>query len=429
MAHHISFRDITFHPSLTGVRIIATTDIPCHLYCRLSEKQPWIHKKPVLRRGLWLNDDVRFCFVAFEDNEQFEPGDTYIHTWWKTNWPFCTTKFLYLWGTVSGEVSISSSPIFEYHNTGEAPVPPPDTMKQLNCIDPQFLSLTGTSTWRTKDVSRDLPEGATGAILQIKNSNLGSERDLALRKPGATYDSPQPVGRGVTLWVIVGLDADRHFEYKAEAPDSVYCYLMGYTGRDVVFPDVPIDIKPTINDAYQTKDIKSTWPDAVFILTDMGSPIGWEDYHSIRPLGSTKEVYQGSRRKFPFCGVPASGKIETKLMLSEDDRTQWLAYAYLKTGCSFSLNGFDFLGFTSDTWKLLNVDPLGPDTRWVFLEYFHPFGSQPVSARKHLSYFNFQGLNSNHGWMITHVHQDLQCEVYSGTTNPTDQLLGLAESH
>jgi len=426
---HISFRNVQFHPSTTGVRITAITDIPCHLYCRLSYKQPWIHKQPELRRGVQFATDVRFCFTVYEDNEQFEPGDTYTHTWWKPDWPPCATKYLYLWGMVSAQVCVSTSPLFKYHNTGEEPIPPPEAMYQLNAIDPQFYTFPGGPSWNYADLSRDIPEGATGALIQFYNTDTGQERDLAVRKPGANYDNYRPVQRAGTLWAIVGLDDQRRFQYRTPAPYTFEGYLLGYTGRDVVFPDNPIPIKPTEDYVYEDFDIKAVWPEAILVLTDLGSYQVWNSYHSIRPLGSTKSVWGGSFRMFPFCGVPASGKIQTSLYQADGISTQWLAYAYFKKDCSFSLNGIDYVGFTSNDWKTLDLSPLSIETRFAFLEYSHPYMAEHVSARKHHSYFAKAGRNNNHGWMITHVHHTQMCQVYSGTTAVADMLLGIAETH
>ncbi|MBA7536769.1 hypothetical protein ES705_29033 [subsurface metagenome] len=124
MACHISVRVIDYHPSETGVRIRVTTDVPSHLFVRLSRQQPWVHRKPSIRRGVAFNEDVRFCFTVFEDNEQNEWGDTLEHTWWKKDWPVCTTKWFYVWGMRAGEVCVSTTAPFKYHNDGVAPVPP-----------------------------------------------------------------------------------------------------------------------------------------------------------------------------------------------------------------------------------------------------------------------------------------------------------------
>ena len=429
MPCYISFRDVQFHPSTTGVRITAITDIPCHLYCRLSTKRPWIHKKPELRRGVQFAEDVRFCFTVYEDNEQFEAGDTYTHTWWKTDWSPCITKYLYLWGSVGAQVCVSTSPLFNYHNTGEAPVPPPEAMYQLNAIDPQFYTFAGGPTWNLADLSRDIPQDATGALIQFYNSDVGFNQPLALRKPGANYDHFVDFEKDGTLWAIVGLDAERRFEYRMGTAGRLKGYLMGYTGRDVIFPDDPIDIKPAVNNVYSTFDIKATWPAAILILTDMGSFQAWNNYHSIRPDGSTKEVYRGNSRMFPFCGVPGNGKIQTKLYERDGASTQWLAYAYFKQDCSFSLNGIDYIGFTPDAWKTLDCGLIGDDVRFAFLEYRHPYTAVHLSARKQFSYFGYAGRNANHGYFITHVHHNKECEVWSGSTSDADQLLGIAETH
>ncbi|MBA7705453.1 hypothetical protein ES703_114283 [subsurface metagenome] len=125
MPNHFSVRDVVFTPTETGVKVVVETDVPCRLICRQTSTVPQIHKKPVLRRGEWLADDVRFCFVVYTDHEQEEPGDTLIHTFIKPDWPPCTTKWLYFWATIDGEVCVSTSAIFKYHNAWVAPPPVP----------------------------------------------------------------------------------------------------------------------------------------------------------------------------------------------------------------------------------------------------------------------------------------------------------------
>lgn len=429
MSIFISFRDITFTPSLTGVRIVAITDVASHLFCRLTSEEPRIHKKTSIIRGLSLKDDVRFCFTVFEDNEQFEAGDTFTHTWWKTSWPVCTTKYLYLWGTIAGATAVSTSPFFKYHNTGESPVPPPDTMYQLNAIDPQYYEFNSGGAWHLADLSRDIPEGATGAVIQFYNLYASAESNFALRKPGCTYQNFQPFQRDGMLWAIVGLDTARRFEYFFQRANYLRGYLMGYTGRDVVFPDTPINIKPTVDNAYQVKDIKTTWPNAILILTDMGSQDAWNMYHSIRPQGSAKEVYQGSYRKFPFCAIPPSGNIETKLNQSGHVSSQWLAYAYFKQDTSYSLNGVDLGSFSSGVWKDVNCGTLSTSSRWAFIEYYLPGVAINVGVRKNYSYFNYVSRCAGHGWLITHLHHDLKAEVYASAYTLPSTCLHLAETH
>ena len=125
MPNHFSVRDVVFTPTDTGVKVVVETDVPCRLICRQTSQVPQIHKKPVLRRGEWLNDDVRFCFVAYSDHEQEEAEETTIHTFIKTAWQPCSTRWFYFWATVAGEVCVSTSAIFKYHNAWVAPPPVP----------------------------------------------------------------------------------------------------------------------------------------------------------------------------------------------------------------------------------------------------------------------------------------------------------------
>ena len=117
-----SVRDIQHEITADGVKLIVTTDVPCHLTMRWTFEKPRTHKDPVLRRGVYFPEKVRFCFVEYHDNEQQEAGDTLIHTFIKEPWAVCETRYYYFWGTVAGVLSPSESPLFSYHRI-YVPVP------------------------------------------------------------------------------------------------------------------------------------------------------------------------------------------------------------------------------------------------------------------------------------------------------------------
>lgn len=114
--------DLQYEYLNNGFKLIYYTDVPCHLYCRMTTTPPRRHSLPSMRRGLRITGDIRFCFVVYEDNEQQEPGDTLIHTFLKPVWPICETRWFYFIGFVYGDPSPSESPIFKFH----FPAPPPD---------------------------------------------------------------------------------------------------------------------------------------------------------------------------------------------------------------------------------------------------------------------------------------------------------------
>ncbi|MBA7546804.1 hypothetical protein ES705_39203 [subsurface metagenome] len=322
---------------------------------------------------------------------------------------------------------MSTTAPFKYHNDGVSPVPPPDPMYQLNAIDPEYYTLGGGLAWSYQDVSRDVPEDATGALLWLWNSDSGTEVSVTLKKPGANHDNYQPMLRNSGQSVIVGLDSLRRFQSRSEYAGRINYYVMGYTGRNVVFPDDPIDIKPTVNNAYQTKDIHAVWPGAVILLTDLGSYQTFNSYHSIRPLGSTKEFFHGSQRKWPFCHVPAGGKIQTKLYKADGPSTQWLAYAYFKDDCSGSLNGISLDPFDNSGWQTKPLGGLHAGTRFSFIEVVHTIASGHLGAKKMYSYWDGRRASDNHTYFITHVWHTLEGRIFCNTG--TLNALLIAETH
>jgi len=115
MPPHFSVREAINTGESAGNQVEATTDIPSHLWMRWTYVNPRIHSKPVLRRGMWLNDDVRFCFDVYQDVEQEEPEDTLTHTFLLSPCVSGRHFWYYLWGYIDGVLSPSTSIVMEYH--------------------------------------------------------------------------------------------------------------------------------------------------------------------------------------------------------------------------------------------------------------------------------------------------------------------------
>ncbi len=108
-------REQTATVTATGVQVVAVTNVACHLWLRWSTEKTGKHMDAVLRRGMVTREVPRFCVVSYNDVEQEEEGNTITHTFLVTPWPYCETRWYYLWGTMYGEATPSESPIFEYH--------------------------------------------------------------------------------------------------------------------------------------------------------------------------------------------------------------------------------------------------------------------------------------------------------------------------
>ncbi len=120
---HFAVLDVVGVPLDAAYSITATTDVPCHLWARMSWTPPRRHSLPSMLRGLRITGDIRFCFVVYEDNEQLEAGDTIIHTWVKDNWPVCQTRWFYFIGSIDDAPVVSETCFFEFHYPDKPPPP------------------------------------------------------------------------------------------------------------------------------------------------------------------------------------------------------------------------------------------------------------------------------------------------------------------
>lgn len=355
MPPHISVRDINFTPSTEGVRIIVITDIPCHLFCRLTTEKPLIHKKAVIIRGLAMQDDVRFCFTVFEDNEQFETGDTLIHTFWKTAWQPCATKWLYLWGYVAGIISPSTSAIFKYHNTGEAPVPVPDILYTFNPIDPENLVVNVLNAWDTFDLTDYINPDATGVILYWGFwQNVGITR-FNIRKNGQTFNVSGETTTPCQGCAIVGVDSEKKIQIYTSQTLDLHVYIIGYTGRNVHFFDEPIDISPILNQTWTTQDLSAQAPGANAIIGEQSNRDAARAFRSdVRNNGSTDNYLYGSEHNWWTMGCDTNQKLQTWVWTAGPLMKHY-ALGYIVGNSSFYTDRIPFADPPAGAWTLRTV--------------------------------------------------------------------------
>ena len=326
MAVHFSVRDVLFTPSTAGVRIIATTDIPCHLYCRLSSEKPWIHKTPSLRRGVQFAEDVRFCFTVYEDNEQYEAGDTNIHTWWKSDWPVCQTKYFYFWGTIGIEVSVSTTPFFKYHNDGVSPVPTPDTLRTFNSIEPELLRPTGAYPTYIYDCSNVVNPDSESVIIHVRNRYTTDRRFSAWK-----YDLPilyfGTIRGGDHLWAVIPLDENKCFGAYSNFIGDLDIWAEGYGGRNVKGFTYLTEVTPFEANTWELKTVPDEAVGATAVLVyilykgaakhfDLRHPTSFDDYYDQQSVGYACALV----------GLNEEGKFLIKLELPPDQKAFLLGY-------------------------------------------------------------------------------------------------------
>ncbi len=98
--------------TIETLTVTLVTDVPCHLWCRQTIDPPHVHLLATTLRGVTTKNDPYYCFDAYHDLEQIEPGDTLEHTFILTQFLENTTRYYYFHGQIAGVNSLSTSCIF-----------------------------------------------------------------------------------------------------------------------------------------------------------------------------------------------------------------------------------------------------------------------------------------------------------------------------
>jgi len=98
-----------------GYHITLTTDTGCHLWLYWTDKEPWVHRRSTVERGLLVPWASYWCYVDWHTIEQNEAGDTTTHTFNWLGWETCQTKWFTFHGEVAGVESPSGAPILHKH--------------------------------------------------------------------------------------------------------------------------------------------------------------------------------------------------------------------------------------------------------------------------------------------------------------------------
>lgn len=427
MTCRISFRTIEFKPSTNLVRVVVTTDIDCIVFCRVSSNQPQVHLHSTIIRGLPVRENPYFCFTAYQDFSQYELTEGKTHTFWVTDWPVCTIRWLYFWGMVGSEICISTSASFKWHNDGVGPVPPPEQMKVLNAIDPEYFPILGDGAYHFLDLSFACPQGSTGALIIVKNLDSSLTTGIAIRQPGDITDPYSDLNYLNSNHLICGFDSLRRIEVKVQNTKTVGLWVMAYTGPQVIFPTTHIDIKPTSSLNFKDFDIKSSWPSAQLILTRLWASNNYYTGHSIRPLGSSRLSESGRYQVHPFCQIPPGGNIQTRLNYYSSANQYWEAYAYIKEDIISDSSGVSIPVVPSQTFAKKLVNQLYSHPYFVFLEYNSSTEGGAIAARKDNSYFAFTGSGELHNWCIVHANETAYINLTASGTGAACWLMAISK--
>ena len=204
-------------------------------------------------------------------------------------------------------------------------------------IDPVEVTPGTANSWEDVDVSSYVPEGATGVVLHLVDTNTSFHRYVGIRKNGSTDDRHNDIAIGAHFWAAIGVDTSRIFEAYIENTTQVDIYLVGYTKSGVTFKTNADDKSLGSTGSWQDIDCSAEAPNAIGLIFESYS------YDSLafgmRKNGSSDNRTNNKyKQTWTIIGCDTSQICEGYIQNTNIDS---FLVGYITDGCTFNTNADD----------------------------------------------------------------------------------------
>jgi len=410
--YYFSVREYTPTYLYDGFVLECKTDVPCHLYCRMSLAQPRKHIVPRSLRGIEIPGELYYCFTAYEDNEQTEGGDTTEHTFFKPSWPNCQTRWFYFWGEINGVPSCSTTAPFKLHfKASEAP-PESWSMRPFNSIEPQLYHTNVTNDWETKTMPIDIAPQASALLFHVVSRDTGQERYFGLRQNGQTWDAHGAISRSSQTWMITGIDTLGRFQLYSGNPTFIDFWCMGYFGREFHWITEPPNVTPSLPGVWEKFNAKALYPKAIAVAVCIGPTTVWADAYGLRRGDSSDQLYYVGYHNCGIVGLDDTGVFEIKVQRIEPERTQAYLIGYWDGAIDTYQNALDLPGIPAASWKTISLKMDSQDAKLGIIDVVQTIGSRNWGVRKADSYRSILTPRSFHQWAFVNCNEQSQSDFY-----------------
>ncbi|MBA7678916.1 hypothetical protein ES703_87196 [subsurface metagenome] len=285
-------------------------------------------------------------------------------------------------------------------------------MLTFNSIEPQRIYGGASSDWITLDLSYEIPEGATGAIVQIRNTSYGNIRNVGMRKPGSTVELPGKLVYGCYTWGLVGCDDSRRIQVYSPGGGEIEYYIMGYTGLNVHYLAQAINFTPPEN-VWADLDCSPYIPanaDAVIFNVSAASS-GYSQY-AIRKKGSTDDHYSFFYQNYPILGTDVNGKVKIRLRKVGPAYCRACLIGYIIGGITMHTNSIDISPAIFSAWRNHQISSYGATTHYAIVETNGIGSVAPWGIRKSGSLREITAGVRYHQWAYPHCNVDRLIQMY-----------------
>lgn len=269
-------------------------------------------------------------------------------------------------------------------------------------ITPTEIVPSADDDWVTMDASALAPEGTTGVIVHVVNTNQYL-RYVGLRKNGSTDNRfADMTGETGHWWAMIGVDASRIFEAYVENTTDIDIYVVGYTKAGVTFKTNADDMSlagiGNGEPIWQDIDCSTEAPSAIGLIWEILSASVRQ--FGLRKNGSSDDRYYTTddHRCFgAIIGCDASQICEGYIESTDVD---FFLVGYITDGCTFNTNADDVSLGANSAWTNLAALPSGANMG--FIEVTNDGGDIDYGLRKDGSAEDIYGDidSGGHSWGI-----------------------------
>jgi hypothetical protein len=292
-------------------------------------------------------------------------------------------------------------------------------------ITPVDVTPGTTGSYQDVDCSSYIPEGATGAILHIDNSQNNNLCSFYVRKNGSTNDQYDDTDLASHSWDAIGVDGNRIFEAKVEDA-YIKIYLVGYTKSGVTFFTNYITKTPGTIGSWQDIDCSSDAPNAVGLIFQLRAYILIKE-SGLRKNGSTDNRHPDNSKNCMPCAVIGCDESQVCECYIESTYTYVHLIGYITDGVTFNTNATDMSLESTGSW--LDLSALPSDNEMGIIEIIANATDLDYGLRKNGSSETIYGyVGWMHTWGIVECDTSQIIEGKIETTGVDFFLVGYAEA-
>lgn len=283
-----------------------------------------------------------------------------------------------------------------------APPPVEHTTRNITCVEPQYFRPAVADTWEDFDLSKMVPEGATGAVFHLINLDDGASNRVGLRKKGSTDDYPGDMKRHTHSWAMVGLDENRKCQGRCEHLGWQRFLLVGYTGENYTFFDNGHNIVPAAKAAWVDTDLSALCPGAIAAIIEFATHLDSQDLMGARKHGSTDDRHPGSFHMWMVVGLDANQHLD---LWDQDWPVSADAFnliGYITAGATFYTNADNISPLADGFYHNVNLGGYLANPVMAFIELDSGGAAADYAIRKNPFTADIYYDVDNHNFAIIH---------------------------